>query len=323
MADWCKCDCRDPTDDLTQASTHKSSPYDEDLETEPAMLKEEPGDTQNRADERLFTGNDGSSLPPLSLPVFTTPSPPYTPAPPPATEAPQAPPLMLPTPVSPPASPPSAPQPETKAPEALDSAPKVQLAPAMPAGCLQMRFDVQPNSNPGLTFVDANASAASVVVTVVADASPFKATVSHGAGMFPGDQILAVNGVRGDVQVQLAKACARGGEVELLLQPRPPTLHIEVRKNPNSLERMGVVAAVHDDDKHSIRVREICDEGAVPRYNEQHPTALLCPNDLIVGVNGQSREALSMVRTMQTTWEKCEPLKFTVMTHPSEEVRPR
>lgn len=245
-------------------------------------------------------------------------------APPPV--APQAPPALKEKPEKPekPSTRFSDEEPE-RVPPPLKVEPEVSPAPKQEApkvndeSIRHVSFDLEAEKPLGVVFAELSMPEpkGSLVVTSVAEDSPLAKPLSGDRGTRPGDLVLDVNGHGGDKGVLLKvlqQARKKGGKLDLVLRVRPETFEVSLKKESED-QKMGVVVAVHDEVPDRLEVRHICDQGALPTWNEEHPTLQVVSGDWVTSVNGTRAAANEMIGAMQFAWIKGGDFRLEVKTN--------
>lgn len=180
-------------------------------------------------------------------------------------------------------------------------------------------FDLEAEKPLGVVFAELSTPEpkGSLVVTSVAEDSPLSKPLSGDRGTRPGDLVLDVNGQGGDKAVLLKvlqQARKKGGKLDLVLRIRPETFEVSLTKESED-QKMGVVVAVHDEVPDRLEVRHICDQGALPTWNEEHPTLQVVSGDWVTSINGVRAAANEMIGAMQFAWIKGGDFRLEVKTN--------
>lgn len=217
----------------------------------------------------------------------------------------------------------SQPAPQPHAPEVVPAPTpkpptKVEAKVEDPGVCRAI-FELEADKPLGVVFAEVNNPEpnGTLVVTSVAEDSPLFKPTSGDRGVQPGDVVIEVNGQGGPKSTllkTLRQARNEGGKLELMLRVRPATFEVHLVRGSED-EKMGVVAAIHDEVADRLEVRHICEQGALPSWNEEHPTMQVVGGDWIISVNGSQTASNELIGAMQSAWIKGGELKFEIKTN--------
>jgi len=189
-----------------------------------------------------------------------------------------------------------------------------------------LTFEIEAGKPLGARFgeiVEPKAAGGTLIATSISEKSALAWTKEGSGGICCGDTIVKVGAEGGGKQKlleMLTQAKKAGGPVEIQVRPRPATFTVELQKNDD--EKMGIVVAVHDDITDRVEVRQVASEdGAVPQWNEKNYMNQVVSGDWVVAVNGQTKPANDMIQDLQESWQKRQPLSFTIMSYPTQEMR--
>jgi hypothetical protein len=158
-----------------------------------------------------------------------------------------------------------------------------------------------------------------LVVTSIDEASSFAKTASGGSGIRAGDVIVAVNGRQGapaEMRELLLKEVTASGirSITLVVRSRPGIFEIELRREGNHWNKLGVAAGADDANPDCLVVNNIHAEGLIPAWNAAHGSLRICKKDLITHVNGISQDAAAMKKEIQQCSTKGAKLRFRIVT---------
>jgi hypothetical protein len=214
--------------------------------------------------------------------------------------------------------------PEPTEKKAATKQPEPKAGKAAPDGTRTLDFELEAGKALGARFAEIQEPSprGTLVTTFINDSSALAKTKGGLWGLCAGDIITAVNGKAGgknELLSLLQDAKAAGGCVSVTVKTRPAQFEAQLVKTGE--EKMGVVVAVHDDIKSKVEVRQVSEEGAVPKFNENNHTNQVVAGDWVIAVNGTQKGANEMIQDMQEAWQQGKPLALRISTCPTEEAR--
>lgn len=280
------------------------SQFEEEVSALTPVVVEAPPELEARKEKRF---SDHEVEPPTFVP------PPPSPAP---EMVPQYEPEMVPQP-----EPEVVPQPEPEvvhghapevveqhAPEAVPSGMPEAPAQVDDANVRRASFDLEAGRPLGVVFSESGMPEpnGSLVVTSIAEDSPFCKPTSGRRGVRPGDLLIEVNGKGGDRKIileRLQRARKKGGRLDVMVRIRPSVFEVHLRKE-SADQKMGFIVIVHDDIPDRLEVQRLSEQGGIPSWNEDHPLLQVATGDWITAVNGNRSGASQMIEVMQSAWVK-------------------
>jgi len=170
-------------------------------------------------------------------------------------------------------------------------------------GQLSLDFDLNPGLKSGVKLVDLLDE--QLVVSSVHPEGPLARTAFGDPGLVANDVVLEVDGFPGSpsqLRQRLDDAFAAGSWLSVLVQPRPTSFDVEVKRQGRSWSKLGILVRIERSDPNKIWVQGFREKGLLPMWNATNgPTLQILAGDCITHVNGVSKSAEEMYKDMQAS----------------------
>jgi len=158
-----------------------------------------------------------------------------------------------------------------------------------------------------------------LVVTRMDSCSAFGRTAQGGYGLMAGDVIVEVNGTHGSAselreKLRLVFSVSGRRIIDLVVRGRPPFFNIEVRRDGEHWNKLGMAAVTDKSNPGCLLVQGLHGEGLIPEWNAAHGSLCICKGDLITHVNDVTMDVAAMKDEVKRRAAKGSRLRFRIVT---------